>query len=84
SILSGIYAAYDICGIDNYKKLTRPLKTSNKNSMVLRKSIEKMDNHKYDLLVKFLDIIPGKIIFQNRVNNLKILSKLLSYLQYER
>ena len=81
SLLTGIYAALDICGKGNYEELTSQLKKSYNDSLALRKTLEQLNNHKYDLLVKSLSGKTGQKIMQNMVdsnkNYLKIISNLL-------
>ena len=77
AILTGIYAAYDICGQGDYNKLTKSLKKSNQDSLILRNSLEKLNNAKYDLLVQLLKFIPENILFQTKLNYLKAISKIL-------
>lgn len=55
SILTGIYAAYDICGIEEYETLTKPLKSNYKNSLVLRKTLEELNDNNFDMIIKNLD-----------------------------
>ncbi|KAJ49460.1 flavin-dependent dehydrogenase [Clostridium tetanomorphum] len=55
AILTGIYAAYDICGLGDYNILTKPLMNNYKNSLVLRRTIEKFTNDNFDMLFKALD-----------------------------
>ncbi|AFM41781.1 hypothetical protein Desaci_2868 [Desulfosporosinus acidiphilus SJ4] len=55
AILTGIYAAQDLCGLGNYFELTKPLRQSYKNSLALRRAVEQLDNHKLDLLVKLIN-----------------------------
>jgi len=52
SILTGIYAAYHILGIDSYEKLTKPLYKNYNNSLVIRRFMESLNNKKLDLLIK--------------------------------
>ena len=54
SLLTGIYAAYDLCGLGQYEELTQPLRQSYDRSLVLRRLVEKLDNPKLDLLVSFM------------------------------
>lgn len=58
SILTGVYAAHDLLGKGDYRDLTKKLKSSYNNSLVIRRSMEKLDNSKLDLLVRGLS---GKI-----------------------
>lgn len=78
SILSGVYSAYDICGIDDYEKSLKNLESSYKNSIILRKGMEKLDNDKFDMIVKRLDGIAGKLIFNKNTNFLNLISKAIS------
>ncbi|SMB82967.1 Dehydrogenase (flavoprotein) [Desulfonispora thiosulfatigenes DSM 11270] len=55
AILTGIYAAMDLCGQGSYEELTKPLKKAYTNSLVLRRAMEKLDNKALDTLVKSLD-----------------------------
>lgn len=55
SILTGIYAAYDICGLGDYEKLTKPLYDNYNSSLVLRKSLEKLDDDKLENIVSTID-----------------------------
>jgi flavin-dependent dehydrogenase len=55
AILTGIYAALDICGKGNYEELVEPLRKSYENSLVIRRAMEKMDNNKFDLMIKAMD-----------------------------
>jgi flavin-dependent dehydrogenase len=78
SILTGIYAAYDLCGQGDYNELTKSLKESFYNSLTLRRGLEKIDNAKLDLLVKSLKGKLGTKLFNSKKYNfLKITSYLL-------
>lgn len=55
SVLTGIYSAYDICGVGNYEKLTKPLFQNYKHSLVLRKFLENLNDEKLDFYIKNLD-----------------------------
>jgi flavin-dependent dehydrogenase len=55
AILTGIYAALDICRKGNYEELVEPIKKSYDNSLVIRRAMEKLDNNKLDMLIKALD-----------------------------
>ncbi len=56
SILTGVYSAYDICGIGNYEELSKPLFENYENSLVLRSFLEKLQDKDFDQVVKNLDI----------------------------
>lgn len=78
SILTGIYAAYDLCGLGEYEKLTMPLRQSYENSLVLRRSMEKLNNPKMDILVESLNSPLGNMLFNSKhYDPLKLISRLL-------
>lgn len=78
SLLTGIYAAYDLCGIGNYDNLTKPLKKKYQNSLVLRDIFEKLDNSSFDTFVKHMNGPLGKRFFKpNHFHYLRVLSYLL-------
>jgi len=78
AILTGIYAALDICGKGDYQNLTKPLKKNFNDSLTLRRMLEKMSNDNFDTFVKSLQGKLGEEIFTGRINYLKILSKILT------
>ncbi|CDF59287.1 NAD(P)/FAD-dependent oxidoreductase [Thermobrachium celere] len=55
SILTGVYCAYDILGIEKYEKLVKPLFKNYNNSLVLRRYLENLTDDKLDAIVKNLD-----------------------------
>ena len=82
SILTGIYAAHDLCGKGNYEELVKPLRKSYSNSLVIRHAMEQLNNHKLDMLVallnnRFSNKILTKILTSNKYNPLKIASYIL-------
>ncbi|MTI56799.1 FAD-binding oxidoreductase [Geosporobacter ferrireducens] len=78
SLLTGIYAAYDLCGLGNYEKLTIPLKRSYEQSIILRKTMEQLSNSQYDFFVKSLNGSFGHRLFHTkRISPLKVASYLL-------
>lgn len=78
SILTGIYAAYDLCGHGIYEELVKPLRESYDNSLVLRHAMEQMDNHKLDLLVSLVNNrFANKILTNQKYNPLKYVSSVL-------
>jgi flavin-dependent dehydrogenase len=77
AILTGIYAAIDICGKGKYQNLTKPLRESFHESLTLRRTMEKMSNANFDIFVKSLQGKLGQQIFLSRLNYLKMISKLL-------
>lgn len=55
SILTGVYSAYDILGIDKYEKLVEPLFENYNNSLVLRRFLENLSDDNLDKIIKDLD-----------------------------
>lgn len=52
AIMTGIYSAQDICGLGSFENLTKALKKSYANSLVNRRAMEKLNNPKFDFLVR--------------------------------
>ncbi|WP_082232964.1 NAD(P)-binding protein [Halobacillus massiliensis] len=78
AILSGIYAAQDICGLGDYEELCKPLYKDYDDSLVLRRGIESLSNHQLDLVTKSLhNSMVKKIVAQPNMSVLKGLSHLL-------
>ncbi len=77
ALLTGIYAAYDLCGKGNYEQLTRPLRQGYKNGLVLRRALEKMDNSQLDLMVKAIDTYWGGKVLSSSYDYLKWVSLFL-------
>jgi len=78
AILTGVFAAYDLCGLGNYEQLTEPLRQSYENSLVLRRTIEQLDNEDIDRVIHLLSGYWGDKLFQiEDVNPLSIASYLL-------
>ncbi len=78
SLLTGVYAAYDLCGLGSYDQLTRPLRQSYENSLVLRRTMEQLDNEDLDRIIQLLDGYWGDKLFQTKtINPLKLTSYLL-------
>jgi flavin-dependent dehydrogenase len=66
SILTGIYAADDICGIGRYDELVKPLFDNYNHSLILRRFLERLDDTDFDRIVNS--------------SNLKSLSTLISHI----
>lgn len=78
AILTGIYAAHDLCGLGEYQKLTIPLRRSYENSLVLRRALEKMNNHKLDVFVEKLNGPLGNRLFNsNHRDPLNLVGRIL-------
>jgi flavin-dependent dehydrogenase len=78
SLLTGIYAAYDLCGKGSYEELTAPLRRSYSNSLVLRRSMESLSNEQLDRIVKAMNGYIGQKLFNTKtIDVLKHCSYLL-------
>lgn len=55
SWMIGIYAAWDLCGLGNYEELTKPIRASYENSIVLRRTMEHLSDETLDLIIRNLD-----------------------------
>ena len=77
AMLTGIYAAHDLCGKGNYSELTIPLRNSYHNSLVLRRTMEKLTNRRFDVLVKYLGGSLGSRLFNSKRDVMKLASYLL-------
>lgn len=78
AILSGVYAAYDLCGLGNYEELMKPLRQSYEDSLILRRTMEKLSNDGLDLIIKSLQGYWGEKLFHTKtINPLKVASYLL-------
>jgi flavin-dependent dehydrogenase len=71
SILTGIYAAQDICGSGKYEQLTAPLRRSYYDSLALRRFLETLDNAGMDKLVQLLNGFWGHKLVHSKVNALR-------------
>ncbi len=78
SMLTGIYAAQDMAGYGDYNKLVEPLSQGYHDSLSLRRTIEKFDNHQLDLIIKSLNnkALEGLITNKN-INFFKLISRLV-------
>ncbi|MFD2704553.1 NAD(P)/FAD-dependent oxidoreductase [Salibacterium lacus] len=77
SILTGIYAAFDLCGYGRYEEFTKPLRKSFHDSMVLRQGMETLSNDGLDFIVKQLNSSIGKRLFTSNLNVIRAASMLL-------
>lgn len=78
SILSGVYAAYDLCGLGDYEELMKPLRQSYEDSLVLRRAMEQLSNEGIDRIIRGLQGYWGeKLLLTKNINPLKIASYLL-------
>lgn len=78
AILSGVYAAYDLCGFGKYEELMKPLRQSYHDSLLLRRSMEQLSNKGLDRIIHALDGYWGEKLLQTKtINPLKVASYLL-------
>lgn len=77
AILTGVYAAYDILGKDKYDNLTKDLSLSYKNSLALRRGMEKLNNRKQDMVVKSLNGYIGSKLFNSKYDVMRYAGFLL-------
>lgn len=78
ALLTGVYAAYDLCGMGHYEELTAPLRQSYEDSLVLRRAMEHVDNQDLDCIIHLLQGSLGEKLFHtNRLNPLKLASYLM-------
>jgi len=78
SMLTGIYAAHDIVGIGSYENLVQPLSTSYHDSLTLRRTLERFDNKKLDLLTKSMsNELVESFVTSKKFNAMKILSRII-------
>jgi flavin-dependent dehydrogenase len=78
SILSGVHAAYDLCGLGNYQELMEPLRQSYEDALVLRRTMERLSNEGLDRIVRLLQGYWGEKLFMTKsLNPLKTASYLL-------
>ncbi|MCA0984989.1 NAD(P)-binding protein [Halobacillus yeomjeoni] len=78
ALLTGIYAAEDICGLKSYEKQTKAIYQKYHDSLTLRRAIERLDNEQLDRIVKSLHIeLLGKALTSSNLEPLKWLSRLI-------
>lgn len=78
SILTGIYAAYDMCGQGKYEELTKPLKESYKHSLTLRQVMGGMGNESFDFVIKRMNGYWGEKIFNpSKRDPLRTISRIM-------
>lgn len=84
SILTGIYSAYDLCGLGKYEELVKPLFENYDHSLSLRRFLEGLDDDKLDFLIKNLDrkLVSGLIdkTFSN-TNEIQLLKLLTPFMK---
>lgn len=71
SILTGIYAARDICGIDEYEKLAAPIRRSYYSSLSVRRIVESLGNDGMDKIVQSLNGYVGDKLVHSKTNLLR-------------
>ncbi|HHY81591.1 MAG TPA: NAD(P)/FAD-dependent oxidoreductase [Clostridiales bacterium] len=79
SVLTGVYAAYDLLNMGSYCELTKPLFENFNHSLALRRFLENLNDSNWDLIVKSLDnkvldgIVDKVISNKSRIQFLKAL-----------
>ncbi|MEJ8545876.1 NAD(P)/FAD-dependent oxidoreductase [Brevibacillus borstelensis] len=66
ALLTGIYAAHDICGKGAYEELTKPLRRSYENSLVLRRAMGRLENKDFDRIIPLLGSRWGESALQSK------------------
>jgi flavin-dependent dehydrogenase len=83
ALLTGVYSAYDICGIAKYEELVKPLFKNYNNSLALRRLLETMDDDNLDFAIRnlnneILSVLIDKICsMDSHVDLLKIMAPLM-------
>lgn len=79
SVLTGIYAAFDICSKGDYEELVVPLRETYENSLVFRRRLEKLSNNQLDFLIGGINdkLISKMFSDDTEIDFFKIASKLL-------
>lgn len=79
SILTGVYAAHDICGMGSFEMAARSLYKSYDNSLIIRRAVEKLDNDGFDTIAHIFDNPAVGAAFNNTVNfdAIRAVSKLI-------
>ncbi|ARI79017.1 NAD(P)/FAD-dependent oxidoreductase [Halobacillus mangrovi] len=76
ALLTGIYAAEDICGLESYEKQTKSIYQKYHDSLTLRRLIEHSSNEQLDRVVKSLhNELLGKALTSPKLQILKVLAK---------
>ncbi|MPW24408.1 NAD(P)-binding protein [Alkalibaculum sp. M08DMB] len=70
SILTGVYSAYDICGLESYEELVKPLFENYNHSIVFRRFLEQLTDKQIDFYVdklnnKIIDKVVGTVSSKN-------------------
>jgi flavin-dependent dehydrogenase len=78
AILTGVFAAYEVCGLGSYEQLSGPLRKSYEHSLVLRRAMENVTDEGLDRIVSLLSGRLGdKLFLANALNPLKLASYML-------
>lgn len=77
SMLTGIEAAYELLGKVSFKDTALHHFKSFDESLVLRKTMEKMDNANFDSFVKLLANHRGELLFNTNMNLISLASQVL-------
>ncbi|WLR51713.1 NAD(P)/FAD-dependent oxidoreductase [Bacillus tianshenii] len=85
SMLTGVYAALDICGVEQYEKLLKPVKKDYRDSLALRRALEYMQNPQYDLIAEILSKeFVGKTLVSPKYSLLKVISKAILLVNWQK
>ncbi len=78
ALLTGVFAAYDLCGQGSYERLSEPLRKSYEHSLVLRRALENVEDEGLDRIVRLLSgRLGNKLLLANALNPVKLASYLL-------
>ncbi|WLR49830.1 NAD(P)-binding protein [Bacillus tianshenii] len=78
SIISGIYAAHDLCGLGKYEELTKGLFQNYHDSLTLRRAIEQLSNDQLDLLTKAFRLeFVERALVNHRINWFNVASRII-------
>lgn len=71
SMLTGIYAANDLLGLSSYEQTTQPLRHAFKNSLVLRRFFESLNQRELDFVVGKLNGFWGEKLLNSKLDVFK-------------
>jgi flavin-dependent dehydrogenase len=78
SIVSGVHAAYDLCGLGSYMELMKPFRQSYEDALVLRRAMEQLSNEGLDRVIHSLKGRWGQQLFlTKKINPIRVASYLL-------
>lgn len=77
ALLTGVHAARAIVGLEDYEVATRPLRSANEHSLVLRQTFEGLQGPILDAAVRAMDSRFGSRLFTTRVDWMRLLAHAL-------